>query len=164
MNKQHLNLWAKRLICGAFAASLLSAAGCRNSAPADLISQEDTTEALVFVKAEGEETLNRTRADGNLFILSPISPDGVVTNLTNFTGATVCDPAVSFDGEKILFSMRPQGSNTHNIYEINADGSGLRQVTANGGNDFDPLYLPNGQIIFGSKTSLRLACLIQTSR
>jgi hypothetical protein len=129
---------------------LLGSAGCRDSAPADIIVQEDTTEAIVFVKFDGEETLNRSRANGNLFTLSPIAPDGVVTPLTDFVGATVSDPCVSFDGKKVLFSMRPQGSNDHNIYEIHADGTGLRQVTSGGGDDFDPLYLPNGKIMFTS--------------
>ncbi len=123
---------------------------CRESAPDDLIQQEPTTEALVFVKTTADETLNRTGAASNLYKLSPIAPDGVVTPITNFTGATVCDPAVSFDGKKILFSMRPSGSGTHNIFEINADGTGLRQVTSGGGNDFDPLYLPDGRIAFTS--------------
>jgi hypothetical protein len=125
-------------------------AGCRQSAPDDLIQQEQTTDALVFVKTTGDETLNRSWATGNLYKLSPISPDGIVTPITNFTGASVSDPAVSFDGKKILFSMRPSGGAWRNIYEINADGSGLRQVTSGGGHDFDPLYLPDGRVLFTS--------------
>ncbi|MEZ5064484.1 MAG: hypothetical protein R3B81_07085 [bacterium] len=126
-------------------------AGCRTgSAPDDLIQSEETTEAIVFVKTTGEETLNRSWASGNLFLLTPISPDAVPTNLTNFTGASVSDPCVSFDGKKVLFSMRPQGASNRNIWEINVDGSGLRQVTSGGGHDFDPLYMPDGSIIFTS--------------
>lgn len=124
--------------------------GCRDSAPDDLIQEEATTDALVFVKTDGEETLNRSWASGNLYRLSPISPDGVVTPITNFTGASISDPNVSFDGTKILFSMRPPGGQWRNIYEINADGTGLRQVTSGGGHDFDPLYLPDGRIMFTS--------------
>ncbi len=140
----------------AMAALLLSAglgllaAGCRDSAPDDLIQQETTTEALVFVKTTGEETLNRSWAPGNLYKLSPISPDGIVTPITNFTGASVSDPCVSFDGTRILFSMRPAGGTWRNIYEIRADGTGLRQVTFGGGHDFDPLYLPDDRILFTS--------------
>jgi hypothetical protein len=126
-------------------------AGCRSgSAPDDLIQSEETTEAIVFVKTTGEETLNRSWASGNLYLLSPISPDGVVTPLTDYEGASVSDPCVSFDGERILFSMRPPGASTRNIWEINADGTGLRQVTSGGGHDFDPLYLPDGRILFTS--------------
>lgn len=128
----------------------LGLVGCRDSAPDDLIQEEETTEALVFVKTAGEETLNRSWASGNLYKLSPISPDGVVTPLTNYAGASISDPVVSFDGQKIMFSMRPPGAGSRNIYEINADGTGLRQVTSGGGHDFDPLYLPDGRVMFTS--------------
>lgn len=133
-----------------FAFLALTMAGCRQSAPDDLIVHEETTAAIVFVKTTGEETLNRSWAEGNLYKLSPISPDGVVTPITNFTGASVSDPCVSFDGTKILFSMRPPGGSDRNIYEIGVDGTGLRQVTNGGGHDFDPQYLPDGTIMFTS--------------
>lgn len=150
MNMIRTNRYLRRisLSCGVIA--LLAVAGCRDSAPDDLIVQEESTEALVFVKTEGEETLNRSRAAGNLYKLAPIAPDGVLTPLTDFNGAVIFDPAVSFDGTKILFSMRPPGGSDQNIWEINADGTGLRQVTSGGGADFDPLYLPDGTIMFTS--------------
>src|SRR6267378_1138125 len=44
----------------ALLAGALSLAGCRDSAPDDLILQTSSTDALVFVKADAEETLNRT--------------------------------------------------------------------------------------------------------
>ena len=128
----------------------LGLAGCRESAPDDLIQEEPTTEALVFVKTDGEETLNRSWASGNLYKLSPISPAGVVTPITNYIGASISDPCVSFDGKRILFSMRPPGGSRRNIYEIHADGTNLRQVTNGGGHDFDPLYLPDDRIMFTS--------------
>jgi hypothetical protein len=131
-------------------AAALALVGCRDSAPDDLILQTPTTDALVFVKADQEETLNRTNGSSNLYKLSPISPSGEVTPLTSYTGASISDPCVSFDGQRILFSMRPAGGGNRNIYEINADGSGLRQVTSGGGPDFDPLYLPDDRILFTS--------------
>jgi hypothetical protein len=124
--------------------------GCRESAPDDLIQNESTTDALVFVKTTGTETLNRSWAYGNLYKLSPIAPDGVATPITNFVGATVSDPAVSFDGRKILFSLRRSGDAHRNIWEIDADGANLRQVTSGGGDDYDPLYLPDGRVMFTS--------------
>lgn len=138
------------LVLLALALALAGSTSCRESAPDDLIQQEETTDALVFVKSEGEETLNRSWAASNLYKLSPISPDGVVSPITNFTGASISDPCVSFDGKKILFSMRPPTGGNRNIYEINADGTGLRQVTSGGGHDFDPLYMPDGTIMFTS--------------
>ncbi|MFN0150275.1 MAG: hypothetical protein ACKVU1_06120 [bacterium] len=126
------------------------AAGCRESAPDDLIQSEITTDALVFVKSSGGETLNRNWSEGNLYKLSPVSPEGIVTPITNYVGASVSDPCVSFDGRHILFSMRPPGGSWRNIYEIGVDGGDLRQVTSGGGHDFDPLYLPDGRIMFTS--------------
>jgi hydrazine synthase alpha subunit-like protein/WD40 repeat protein len=128
----------------------LALGGCRESAPDDLIAQTPTTDALVFVKADQEETLNRTNGSSNLYKLSPISPSGEVTPLTNYTGASISDPCVSYDGLRILFSMRPAGGGNRNIYEIHADGTGLRQVTSGGGPDYDPVYLPDDRILFTS--------------
>ena len=154
MTAQPVFVASRRLsLLGALAATVilpLTLSGCLDSAPDDVIQQETTTDALVFVKTQDEESLNRTWAPANLYKLSPIAPDGVVTPITNFTGAAISDPAVSFDGKKILFSMRPSGGGNRNIYEINADGTGLRQVTSGGGHDFDPLYLPDGRILFTS--------------
>lgn len=139
---------AALLLAGGLLALLAS--GCRESAPKDVFDREETTEALVFVKTTAEETLNRSWASSNLYKLSPISPSGQVTPLTAFAGASISDPEVSFDGERVLFSMRPSGASHRNIYEIGADGSGLRQITSGGGHDFDPLYLPDGRILFTS--------------
>lgn len=128
----------------------LSVPGCRESAPDDLIQQTTSTDAIVFVKADVEETLNRTNGSSNLYKLSPISAEGLVTPITNFTGASISDPCVSYDGERILFSMRPASGGARHIFEIRADGTGLRQVTTGAGGDFDPVYLPDDRILFTS--------------
>lgn len=142
--------WSRSVPARLLPGALLLLAGCRESAPDDLIINEQTTEAIIFVKTTASETLNRSWGDGNIFKLSPIAPDGVVTPITNFVDAAVSDPCVSFDGERILFSMRPPGASSRNIWEIGKDGQGLRQVTSGGGHDFDPLYLPDGRILFTS--------------
>src|SRR6266850_534968 len=115
LNRRAHRAISKSLSLLATALLPLAIAGCRGSAHDDLIQKEQTTEALVFVKTTGGETLNRSWATGNLYKLSPIAPDGVVTPITNFTGAAISDPAVSFDGKKILFSMRRSGDPNRNI-------------------------------------------------
>ena len=40
------------------------------------------------------------------------------------------DPQVSYDASKILFSYRKGGTENYLLYEMNSDGSGLRQLTA----------------------------------
>lgn len=130
---------------------LIIFSACQN-APEDLVE----TEALVFVKSSTSRTLDTnflgSSSTSNLFLLSPISPNGKLTNLTNLTepGAAVLDPEVSYDGLKILFAMRKNRNESFNIYEINVDGSNLRQLTSSNFDDCDPTYLPNGKIIFCS--------------
>ena len=68
-------------------------------------------------------------------------------------GKTECarDPEVSFDGKKIVFSMRKSVADDYHIYEVNSDGSNLKQLTSMPACfDIDPLYLPDGGIVFSS--------------
>ena len=60
------------------------------------------------------------------------------------------DPQVHYDGEKILFSYRPGGTEHYHLYEINLDGTGLRQLTSGSYDDIEPTYLPSGEIVFVS--------------
>ncbi len=67
----------------------------------------------------------------------------------------VRDPQVHYDGRKILFSYRKGGQPYYHLYEIRADGTGLRQLTDGPYDDFEPTYLPDGDIIFCSSRCRR---------
>ncbi|MEY8610352.1 hypothetical protein AALM74_14455 [Parabacteroides segnis] len=74
-----------------------------------------------------------------------------ITTLIELKDGLVRDPELSFDGKKIIFSMRKNKDDFYHIYEINTDGSELKQLTfAEGVSDIDPLYLPDGGIVFSS--------------
>jgi len=61
------------------------------------------------------------------------------------------DPELDFDGKKVIFSMRKNIRDDYHIYEVNIDGSGLKQLTRTPGVfDIDPLYLADGSIVFTS--------------
>lgn len=61
------------------------------------------------------------------------------------------DPDVYFDGKRIVFAMRKNIRDNYHLYEINADGSGLKTLTsAEGVFDIDPIYLPDDDIAFTS--------------
>ncbi len=76
---------------------------------------------------------------------------GTTTILLSTKTGLIRDPEVSFSGEKILFSYRKSIEDDYHIYEIDADGTNLKQLTfAKGVSDIDPLYLPNKQIVFSS--------------
>ena len=62
----------------------------------------------------------------------------------------VRDPHVHYDGQKILFSYRKGGTTTYHLYEINIDGSDLQQLTDGPDDDIEPIYTPDGSIVFCS--------------
>jgi cytochrome c553 len=88
--------------------------------------------------AEGAKLYSWSRVTGRLSTLLEDARGGIR------------DPQVSYDGSKILFSYRKGGAENYLLYEINADGSGLRQLTTGSYDDFEPSYLPNGDIAFVS--------------
>jgi hypothetical protein len=55
---------------------------------------------------------------------------------------------VSFDGRRVLFCMKPENENAYHLYEVGLDGKRFRQVTAGGYSDVDPVYLPDGRLLF----------------
>jgi hypothetical protein len=54
--------------------------------------------------------------------------------------ASAADPEVSFDGTHILFSAKRRAGDDWNIFEMNADGTGVRQITRGPGNCRSPIY------------------------
>ena len=75
---------------------------------------------------------------------------GEVTTLLDDPQGGVRDPQVHYDGRRILFSYRPGGTEHYNLYEINPNGGGLRQLTDGPFDDIEPTYLPGGDIVFCS--------------
>jgi len=76
--------------------------------------------------------------DGGRIMVVP--PDGSPRVLTpGFHGA--CDPELSFDGKRVLFSGKKGATESWSIYEIGLDGSGLRQITTEEFDCRQPIYL-----------------------
>jgi hypothetical protein len=53
---------------------------------------------------------------------------------------SACDPDVSFDGTRMVFAGKRQATDPWNIYEMNLDGSAVRQVTHDAGDARNPIY------------------------
>ncbi len=90
---------------------------------------------------------------GRLLILRGLSPAGHLTKLMpqEPLHGTFWRPDLSFDARRVLFCFHPANEKNFHLYEINIDGSGLRQITAGIYDDVDPIYLPDGKhIIFAS--------------
>ncbi len=107
---------------------------------------------------------------GGLFVLSdPFSDEPTVSNLLEdtvvengrlagkpLTPGTFVSPDLSFDGNRILFAYtqgegeKPEWSPraSYHVFQVDADGTNLTQLTDGSWDDFDPCYLPDGRIAF----------------
>jgi hypothetical protein len=115
-------------------------------------AQEDVRDPLLF------------SSGGDLYLRSRSSTNGNEQNITaSITGGTgdVRDIDVSYDGTKIIFSLRLEDPDPNddiippwNIWEYNLETTQLRSmmsaVNASKGDDISPRYLPDGRIVFAS--------------
>ena len=122
-----------------------------------------------------EDPRSRTRTVqlGRVGKLLVHDADGQVRTLVDASTAPlgtpvdIISPSVSYDGERIVFSGLKEQESGWRIFEINADGTGLRQVTHSDRrvdlrrygeaaahmrhyDDVHPCYLPDGRICFSS--------------
>ncbi|MGD7654138.1 MAG: hypothetical protein ACQCXQ_13035 [Verrucomicrobiales bacterium] len=110
--------------------------------------------ATFFPSCPNEYNTGDYRAGGALKVWDPNG--GGVTTLLETAEGMIRDPDVHFSGEKIVFSMRKDLDDSYHIYEINADGSGLKQLTfLEDTDDLDPIYLPDGDIAFTSTREIK---------
>ncbi|MFH1718598.1 MAG: hypothetical protein ABIF19_14685, partial [Planctomycetota bacterium] len=98
----------------------------------------------------GEINTNSFKGGGAIKTID-FAAGGKTKTLIETREGLVRDPEVHFDGERIVFSMRKDITDDYHIYEISADGTGLRQLTSVPGvADFDPMYAPDDSIVFSS--------------
>jgi formylglycine-generating enzyme required for sulfatase activity len=96
--------------------------------------------------------------DNEIAVLSPVRPDGKMTRLHRPADmGYVGDVDLHWDAQRMLFSGMGSGSRWQ-VFEIGADGKGLRQATRGEHPDvdnYDACYLPDGRIIFGSTATFQ---------
>ncbi len=77
---------------------------------------------------------------------------GVVVRVLTPDFAGAADPEVSLDGERVLFAGKEREGDRWGIYEIGADGGGLRRVFACEDDAREPVYLPTVYRIIADPT------------
>ncbi|MDD4871205.1 MAG: hypothetical protein PHR77_11655 [Kiritimatiellae bacterium] len=102
-----------------------------------------------------------------LLVLEGLGPDGKLRQLMPQAPlhGSFWRPDVSWDGKKVLFCYKPHNEKSFHLYDINADGSGLVQLTDGIFDDMDPVYLPDERhIIFStSRSHTYVRCMPPTS-
>lgn len=100
-----------------------------------------------FPGQNGKIVFQSNRAGNNIHVIDPAG--GTATNLTRSDGNS--DPAYSPDGSKIAFVSGGTGGN--DIFVMNADGTGRKQLPSTGSADSQPAWSPDGEkIAFVSNT------------
>jgi len=103
---------------------------------------------------QGNTSMKKTGHDNEIAVLSPLDNGKITTLHKPDGGKYVGEFDLNFDADTICFSSICSNG-TWGVFEIAADGSGLRQVSPDIGKDvdsYDPVYLPDGKIIFNSTT------------
>jgi hypothetical protein len=91
----------------------------------------------------------RSVGKGRLLILEGLNPDSPVKSLVPEKHAGLLwRPDLSFDAKRIVFCLMPSKDRSFHLYEVNADGTGFKQLTFGDYDDLDPIYLPDGKLLF----------------
>lgn len=85
---------------------------------------------------------------GTLLRLDPGSSEPV--DLLGLPDVAVRNPEVSWDGRRVIFSMKTGPLGNWQIYEMGVDGTDLTQIGNTPFNETEPVYLPDGRIVFAS--------------
>ena len=100
---------------------------------------------------------------GRLLVLDGLNPDAPVKDLLGGQEGSHWRPGLSYDGKKVVFSHKPKGERSFHLFEVNSDGSGLKQLTFGDYDDLDPLYLPDGHLMFcTTRGNTYIRCMPET--
>ena len=102
--------------------------------------------------------INRNAKMGSAICLyDPAHPEDGCKTVFESADGFIFDMNLSYDAKKILFSFMDNvkrniqsKQDSFHIWEINVDGTGLRQLTFGPFHDGSPVYLPDGRIVFCS--------------
>lgn len=139
-----------------------------SAAPRIVFTRRRTIRPSFFAYTEGQSDAQHERhfePDAALCLLEPGPPAGDWSAPVEFPGSwgrvrtlladpagVIRDPAVSFDGERVAFAWkRSLDADDYHLYELTVSSGQVRPVTSGlGFADYEPAYLPDGDLIFSS--------------
>jgi len=95
------------------------------------------------------------RPGGGLYVLN--LADGKLARLVDAEGGQILDCDLSYDGTRVLFSWRRSSAAGYQVFTMNTDGTGLRQLTDGDHHNYNAAFLPDGGIVFLSTREVRFA-------
>ncbi|HOX40472.1 MAG TPA: hypothetical protein PL033_21035 [Candidatus Brocadiia bacterium] len=134
----------------------------QNSAPVLFCKRMPTSYSHLVMQYFGW----RARPGGGLFILEKPGISLQTRDILQgkLAGGNILEPRLSYDAKRIVFSFvrcrsepfvpeqldNASDDGFYHVYEVNVDGTELRQITSGPYDDVMPCYLPDGGIVFSS--------------
>jgi hypothetical protein len=101
------------------------------------------------------------RAGGGLYLFDAKTllknPNDKGKLLVETQAGQILDADLSYDGTTVLFSWRQKESEPYHLWTVNVDGTGLKQLTDGPWHNYNPCWLPDGDIAFLSSRSPQFA-------
>ena len=85
---------------------------------------------------------------GRLLMLDGLNPGGPVKLVAPDKPGSFWRPDLSFDAKRVLFCYKPHDVGSFRLYEIDIASQRIKQLTASDYDDIDPIYMPDGHILF----------------
>jgi hypothetical protein len=122
-------------------------------APRIVFVKHRTVRPSFFAYTEGQSDAQNERHFLPGAELCALELDGLkVRTLLSDAGGAIRDPAVSWDGRRVMFAWKKSlNEDDYHLYELDVASNQVSQITSGlGFADYEPAYLPNDDIIFAS--------------
>lgn len=125
------------------------------AAPRVIFAKRRTVRPSFFAYTEGQSDAQNERhfrPGSELCVFEMEGLHAKVRTLVADPTGVIRDPAVSWDGQRVVFAWKKAlDDDDYHLYEVTAASGECRQITSGAGfADYEPAFLPNGDLIFSS--------------